>query len=149
MSHRHVRALAAIAALALCAGVGLLGLAPPAQADRPTGGDVALVLTTGDISPFTSVLASCASGTVTNDHVHVQFTKPQGIFNGSKVFVCDGNGGGFTVHLSAKFDSDGSVGSWAVIDSWGSQAGLHGSGPLVGIDFDGGIADHYQGMFRP
>jgi hypothetical protein len=44
----------------------------------------------------------------------------RGMFNGSKVFVCDGGGGGFTVHLSAKFGSDGSVGSWSVTDSWGT-----------------------------
>jgi hypothetical protein len=49
------------------------------------------------------------------------------------------------VHLSARFDADGSVGSWAVTDSWGTQSGLHGSGDLVGVPFDGGIADHYRG----
>lgn len=149
MTHRYHRT--ALGVVLSAAGALTVAAATPgaAHAARPAMPDVAVVMTTGDVSPFTSVLPDCASGTTTNDHVHVAFTKPHGVFNSFKVFVCEGAAGGFTVHLSAKFDESGSTGSWAVTDSWGTQAGLHGSGPLVGVPFDGGIADHYQGMFRP
>ena len=89
------------------------------------------------------MLPDCESGTVTDAGAHLQFLRDHGTFNGFKVFACDGGTGGFTVHLSARFDDGGSTGSWAVTDAWGTQAGLHGAGSLVGIPFDGGIADHY------
>jgi hypothetical protein len=148
MAHRHHLAVLGTALSATTALAVTTFVAGAAHADRPAGADVAIAYTSGEVSPFTSVLPECASGTVADDHANMLFKKTHGIFNGSKVFVCAGAGGGFTVHLSAKFDSAGSVGSWAVTDSWGTQAGLHGSGPLVGIPFGGGIADHYQGAFR-
>ena len=148
MAHRyHHAALGVVLSAAGTLAVATV-TAGAAHADRAARPDVAVVLTSGDVSPFTSVLPDCGSGTTANDHVHVQFSKPHGIFNGFKVFTCDGAAGGFTIRLSARFDASGSVGSWTVIDSWGTQAGLHGSGPLVGVLFDGGIADHDQGSFR-
>jgi hypothetical protein len=84
MSHgHHVAAFGAVLSAAGAVAVTTL-TAGVAHADRPVGDEVAVVLTTGDVSPFTSVLTACASGTVVNDQVRVQFTKPQGIFNGSR-----------------------------------------------------------------
>jgi hypothetical protein len=146
MSHRHhVAALGAVLSAAGVVAVTTL-TAGAAHADRNAGPEVLLVHTIADVSPFTSgVLADCASGTVANSQPHVQFNKPHGMFNGFKVFSCDGGSGGFTLHLSAQFVAEGSLGSWAVTDSWGTMAGLHGDGNLVGIETDQGIDDHYFG----
>jgi hypothetical protein len=122
-----------------------LALAPAAHADRPVGQEVAVVMTSGDVSPFTSVLPGCESGTVTDLRPHVEFLPIHGLFDGSKVFTCGDGGGGFVVQVHAIFGEHGSSGSWAVTGSWGTQAGLHDSGTLVGVPFDGGIADHYLG----
>ncbi len=138
---RHVPTLGVLAATSVLA---VTTLAAPAHADRPAGDPLIVVETTGDgPADFTSVLAGCGSGTVVNEGEHVQFLRDHGMFNGFKVFTCAGAEGGFTVHLSAKFSEDGSTGSWAVTDSWGSMSGLHGNGPLVGVIVPGAIEDRY------
>jgi hypothetical protein len=80
-------------------------------------------MTSGEVSPFTSVLPGCASGTVTDGTTHVELLPVHGMFTGFKVFTCAGGTGGLVVHV----------------------AGLRESGTLVGIPFDGGIEDHYRG----
>jgi hypothetical protein len=142
MTHPSIRALGVAVALTTATTVTAL-TAAPAHADRPVGAELGVVLTSGHVSPFTSVLPGCESGTVTDQGPHLKFLPTHGSFHGFKVFTCAGGAGGFTVHIEASFDGGGSWGSWAVTDSWGTQAGAHGAGTLVGIPYDGGIADHY------
>jgi hypothetical protein len=59
---------------------------------------------------------------------------------------------GFVVRLTANF-SDGSYGSWSIVDSYGALAGMSGAGKITGTGFGGdtpdpaddGIDDHYTG----
>jgi hypothetical protein len=74
----------------------------------------------------------------------VQFTNALGVFAGYKVFDC-GSENGFVVRLNARFGGSGSVGTWSVIDAWGSLAGMSGTGTLTGDPIDGGIIDSYVG----
>jgi hypothetical protein len=67
------------------------------------------------------------------------------LFLGYKVFDCGGESG-FLVRLNARFGSDGSVGSWSIVDAWGTVAGLRGAGQLTGFPLDEGvILDVYDG----
>lgn len=127
----------------------VLALAPvPAQAD-PALGAIALVAhTTFDAGqdPFESTLPGCGSGMVVTDPgARTQFTPRGGTFVGIKEFTCTGGAGGFDLRLEARFDESGSVGSWVVAGSWGSQTGLKGSGHLIGVPTDDGINDNYTG----
>jgi hypothetical protein len=77
----------------------------------------------------------------------LKFTPRQGVFAGYKVFDCEDSGeNGFVVRLNARFGDGGSVGTWAVVDAWGSLAGLSGAGGLIGDPIaGGGITDNYVG----
>jgi hypothetical protein len=90
-------------------------------------------------------IAGCATGVVENGDAHVEFTPPHGIFAGYKVFLCDGSDSGMVVRLNARFGDSGSVGTWAIVGTWGVLDGLQGSGSLTGDPMDNGIFDHYVG----
>ena len=99
--------------------------------------------------PFTANISGCASGTVADGDNTTKFTRMHGVFAGDKVFDC-GGGTGFVVRLNAIFSySGGSVGSWAIVDSWGGIAGLQGSGKLVGTSTGvDSILDVYDGTIN-
>ena len=130
----------------------VLGLLVAAVATAPvsagTRQDVTMTVTTifgPDPSAFTATgLTDCSSGGVTDGGAHVQFARPLGVFAGFKVFDCN-SGAGFVVRLNALFGSNGSTGTWAVVDAWGSLAGLTGEGKLTGYPISGGILDMYTG----
>lgn len=42
------------------------------------------------------------------------------------------HGGGFVVRLVAKFDEEGSRGTWAIVDGWDGYEDLRGAGALGG-----------------
>lgn len=90
-------------------------------------------------------IAGCATGEVIDGGAHVEFTPAPGVFAGSKVFACDGSDSGLVVRLNARFGPGGSVGSWAIVDAWGTLAGVRGSGSLTGDPIANGIFDHYTG----
>lgn len=128
--------------------VGLL-LAMTSAAGAATRTAVTMdVSTTFDEEPdyFTATgIAGCETGVVSDGGAHVQFTPRPGIFAGFKVFECDGSDSGLVARLNARFGEGGSVGSWTIVDAWGSLAGLRGSGSLTGDPIDNGILDHYVG----
>jgi hypothetical protein len=134
--------MAAIAAIALAAIVA----APVGAATRTS---VTMdVPTTFDDEPdhFTATgLPDCATGVVEDGGAKVVIGPRLGVFAGFKVFVCDGSDSGLVVRLNARFGPGGSVGSWAIVDAWGSLAGLRGSGTLTGDAIENGIFDHYTG----
>ena len=130
----------AVAAVAVAGAAGTVNAAESVHIDAEE--------VFGGVSTFTSTIDGCASGTVTNAGDRVTGGPRFGTFTGFKVFSCEG-GGGFVVRLSAKFDETGSTGTWVVVDSSGSLAGLHGSGTLVGTPTEGGINDVYDGVLRP
>ena len=107
------------------------------------------VTTTFDEFPdeFTATgIPDCEWGLVYDAGGHVQFAPPLGVFAGYKAFDCEGGGeNGFLVRVNARFGEGGSFGRWAVLDSWGSLAGMTGAGGLTGEPIDGGIIDHYVG----
>ena len=125
--------------------LGLVGAFPVAAV---TMEDVTIVVnTTFDDEPDTFTaegIPGCESGLVYTGPAHVQFAPRMGIFAGFKEFDC-GNDSGFILRVNARFDDEGSVGSWAVVRSWGSVAGTHGAGMLAGDPFEGGITDTYVG----
>lgn len=134
--------------IGLVAALLVLGVmaAPAAGASR---GSIAIdAPTTFDEIPDTfsaSGIPGCATGIVENGPVNFAFPPPHGIYAGYKVFFCDGSDSGFVLRLNARFGSEGSVGTWAVIRAWGDVAGMDGSGPLTGEPIDNGILDHYRG----
>ena len=71
----------------------------------------------GSGSTFTSTIEGCSSGTVSNGPFRIGGGPGTdfGKFNGFKAFEC-ADGGGFVVHLLAKFDEEGSTGTWAIYD---------------------------------
>ncbi|MFC6285476.1 hypothetical protein ACFP3Q_06045 [Nocardioides sp. GCM10027113] len=109
-------------------------------------------LFTSDTGQVTTSLAECPTATSVDVMARAAFTGSGsgflGVFVGVRDIQCD-QGGGFVVRLSARFGQGGSVGSWSVVDSYGSLAGLRGAGSLVGEPLDAGgvagIADHYTG----
>lgn len=125
--------------------LAVLGVGPVAAGSRQ---DVTMtVTTTFDEFPdaFTATgLPGCASGLVYDGGAHLQFTPGPGVFAGYKVFDC-GNDNGFVVRLNARFGGSGSTGTWAVVDAWGSVAGMWGAGGLAGDPIEGGIIDNYWG----
>ena len=137
--HRLLFGASLLASIVLSAS----GIAAASTAGTPTT-ILAHTSFVGD-SPFDSTLAGCGHGMVFDARRHVQFDRAHNVFNGAKVFACDGGGGGFTLQLNATFGGGGSTGTWAVIDSWGSQAGLNGQGSLVGTPTQAGIDDLYTG----
>ncbi len=90
-------------------------------------------------------LPGCETGLVYEGGGHVQFTPAPGVFAGFKVFDC-GSDDGFVVRLNARFGGGGATGTWAVVDAWGSLAGLRGSGQLTGESIGTiGVTDYYTG----
>lgn len=138
-------------ALTVAVSLGLIlaavAVAPVAAGTRH---DVTMTVETiFDDAPdaFTATgIAGCSWGSVVDGGGHVQFAPAVGVFAGYKVFDCeDGGTNGFVVRLNARFGGEGSVGTWSVVASWGSLAGLAGAGSLTGDPIDGGIQDNYVG----
>jgi hypothetical protein len=126
--------------------LGLVAVAPVAAAD--TQAVSITVTTTFDEIPdaFTGDgLPDCSDGLVEGGPAHVQFAPALGMFAGFKVFYCAGTDSGFVLRLNARFGPNGSVGTWSVVDAWGSLDGMAGSGVLTGDPIEGGIIDHYEG----
>lgn len=134
--------LAAIVAIALVAVVA----APVGAVSRTS---VTMdVPTTFDEEPdhFTATgLPGCSTGVVEGGPANIPVNPRLGVFAGFKVFVCDGSDSGMVVRLNARFGPGGSVGTWAIVDAWGSLDGLRGNGSLTGDPIDNGIFDHYTG----
>ena len=139
------RSLIAVSAALVGIAAAVAPVADAGAAGSRTPVDIIAFTRFGADSLFVSNLAGCGSGLVTDARSMVQFPRPFGVFNGSKVFACDGGAGGFTVQLNAKFGGAGSAGTWAVTDSWGTLRGLTGQGTLDGTPAEGGIDDHYTG----
>ena len=97
---------------------------------------------------FSGTIPGCTSGTVVDSGGGAVFTPWGGVFVGVKSFTCAGGEGGFDVRLRARFGESGSVGTWNIIDAWGTLDGLKGSGSLVGIPTENGIDDVYSGTLR-
>ena len=109
-----------------------------------------------DTSSVTTDLAECPTAVAVDLRSHTEFTRTHGVFTGIRDFQC-GGGTGFVVRLTANF-SDGSFGSWSIVDAYGALEGMRGSGKIVGSGFGGdtedpsddGIDDHYAGwIIRP
>lgn len=142
--HRFVFGASLVASIVVAgAVVGGGGVAATGAARTPTS--ILVHTAFGGSSPFESTLAGCASGLASDDRGRAQFNPAHNVFNGAKVFDCAGAAGGFSVQLNATFSSDGSSGTWAIVDGWGSQAGLRGQGKLVGTITGDGIDDLYTG----
>ena len=91
-------------------------------------------------------IPDCDWGSVYDAGSNLAFTPVQGVFAGVKVFDCEDSGeNGFVVRLNARFGEGGSVGTWAIVGSWGSLAGLSGAGTLTGDPIENGIIDTYAG----
>ena len=123
----------------------LIGVAPVVAATRTPVSIT--VTTTFDDQPDAFVatgIPGCTSGLVYDGGSRLQFTRMQGVFAGYKVFDCGGDSG-FVLRLNARFGDDGSLGTWSVIDAWGSAAGMTGSGSLTGEPIQNGIIDSYAG----
>ncbi len=146
MSSRSPRgaALAAVVAAAVVAGMTV-----PAQAAEPVHIDADESLEGGG-STFTSTIEGCESGTVSNGPFRLGGGPGTsfGKFNGFKVFEC-ADGGSFVVRLQAKFNEEGSTGTWTIVSGEGGFEDLHGSGTLVGTPTSTGINDVYDGTLRP
>jgi len=131
--------------LLLASILGLVVATPVAAVERQ---DISITATTTFdeiVDTFTAEgLPGCAAGTVEDGPANVRFTPALGIFAGFKVFDC-GSGNGFVLRLNARFGPGGSVGTWSVVDAWGSVAGMQGAGGLTGDPIDGGIIDNYEG----
>jgi hypothetical protein len=149
---RRVSVLSALAA-ALAAPLLMVPAAGAATRDTIDFTDHRVGL---DISSVTTDLAECPTAEAVDVMAHVEFTLTHGVFIGIRDFQC-GGGTGFVVRLTANF-SDGSYGSWSIIDAYGALEGLRGSGKIVGTAFGGdtedpsddGIDDHYTGWItRP
>jgi hypothetical protein len=131
--------------LLLAAAFGLIAIAPVAAVERQAVSITAVTTFDEIVDTFTADgLPGCAAGTVENGPAHVQFTPAPGIFAGFKVFDC-GSGNGFVLRLNARFGAGGSLGTWSVVDAWGSVAGMQGAGGLTGDPIEGGIIDNYEG----
>ncbi len=127
----------------------LLALAAVTSAVAGTRQAVTMTVTTlfdPDPDGFEATgLPGCTSGTVTDANAKLVFTPAPGIFAGYKVFDC-GSDNGFVLRLNARFGPSGATGTWAVVDAWGSLAGMNGSGQLTGEPIgDIGVTDFYTG----
>lgn len=146
MSSKAVRgaALATVIAAAV-----VTGAASPSSSATPVHIDANETFE-GAPSTFTSTIEGCSSGTVSNGPFRIGGGPGTdfGKFNGFKVFEC-ADGGGFVVRLLAKFDEEGSTGTWAIVEGWDGYEDLHGAGTLVGTPTSTGINDVYDGTLRP
>lgn len=140
---RRLMTLAMVGALLLLA----VGVAPVAAGSRTA---VQIEVTTSFLDdepdPFEATgIEGCATGFVTTGNAAFPGTRFFGLFLGYKIFDCGGDSG-FLVRLNARFGPDGSVGSWSIVDAWGTVAGLQGAGQLEGVPIDEGvILDVYDG----
>ena len=134
-------------AVALGLVLSVMVVAPVSAGSRQ--GVTMTVTTTFDEFPdaFTATgIPDCEWGTVYDAGSNVAFTPVQGVFAGFKVFDCEDSGeDGFLVRVNARFGEGGSVGTWAILDSWGSLAGSSGAGSLTGEPIENGIIDNYAG----
>jgi hypothetical protein len=122
------------------------GAAPAMAVDRASVSIDANTIFATDPDPFTATgLPGCGSGTVVDGPVHFEFQRPINVFAGYKVFTCADAANGFVLRLNARFGDFGSVGTWSVVDAWGSLSGMAGAGDIVGDAVDGAILDHYRG----
>ena len=141
-----------VAGFGLMATIGLLVVAavPVAAAPRTTAHmEVQTNFDPAD-DPFTATgIPGCASGFVATGDNTTLFPRRHGVFAGDKVFDC-GGGTGFVVRLNALFSySGGSIGTWSIVASWGTLAGLQGSGKLVGTSTGpDSILDVYDGTIN-
>jgi len=138
--------------ITLAVALGMI-LAVAAVGPVSAGSKIAVtmtVTTTFDGIPdaFTATgIPDCEWGSVYDVGAHVQFTPSHGVFAGYKLFDCEDSGTtGFVVRLNSRFGEDGSVGTWAVVDAWGSLAGVSGAGRQTGDPIENGIVDSYFGM---
>ena len=132
-----------------------LGMVLAAMAVGPAsaGSRTAVTMTVATIfdefpDAFTATgIPDCEWGSVYDVGGRAEFTRHHGVFSGYKALDCeDGGENGFVVRLNARFGESGSVGTWAVVGSWGSLAGLSGAGGLTGDPIpSGGITDNYFG----
>ena len=136
------------AALAAVVVAVVAGTTVPAQAAEPVHIDADESFEGG--STFTSTIEDCESGTVSNGPFRIGGGPGTsfGKFNGFKVFEC-ADGGSFVVRLQAKFNDEGSTGTWAIVGGEGGFENLHGAGTLVGTPTSTGINDVYDGTLRP
>ncbi len=136
------------AALAAVVVAVVAGTTVPAQAAEPVHIDADESFAGG--STFTSTIEDCESGTVSNGPFRIGGGPGTsfGKFNGFKVFEC-ADGGSFVVRLQAKFNDEGSTGTWAIVGGEGGFEKLHGAGTLVGTPTSTGINDVYDGTLRP
>lgn len=132
----------------LVVAVVAVGASAPAGAATPVHIDADEVFE--GQSTFTSTIEGCESGTVSNGGFSLGGGPGTsfGKFNGFKVFEC-ADGGGLVVRLQAKFDDEGSTGTWSIVDGWDGYEDLHGAGTLVGTPTSTGINDVYDGTLRP
>jgi len=132
--------------LLLASILGLIVVAPVTAVERQAISITATTTFDEIVDTFTADgLPGCATGTVDDGPAHAEFTLTLGVFAGFKVFDC-GSGNGFVLRLNARFGPSGSVGTWSVVDAWGSVAGMHGAGRLSGDSIENGIIDNYEGM---
>ena len=138
----------------LCASVVVTAVYSPAVVATAASGTPVHIEAMTSFDPnvestFVSNIDGCESGVVEGGRAAIPQSRGQlGVFAGEKVFACD-EGGGFTLLLSARFPAGpGSVGRWAVVDSTGAMAGMHGTGSLLGFGFDGGVLDVYDGTLH-
>ena len=142
--HRFLFGASLVASIVVAGGVvGGGGVAAAGAAGTPT--EFLVHTAFGGSSPFESTLDGCESGVVSEGRTQLQIRRGHNVFNGAKVFECAGGAGGFTVQLNATFNNDGSTGTWSIVDTWGSEAGLKGQGKLVGTITGAGIDDLYTG----
>ena len=126
-----------------------VGVAPAVAAQRSSASIVAATTFEDNVPDgFTTTgLPGCASGIVENGPVNFAFNPALNMFAGFKVFVCANEANGFVLRLNARFGEGGSVGTWSVVDAWGSVAGMTGAGTLIGDPIStGGILDQYTGI---
>ena len=133
-------------AMLVAATTLLVGAMPVAAGERV---DVTITVTTifdgiPDEFVSTGLGSACAAGTVEDGKATAQFHRGANVFAGFKVFTCSETTG-FVLRLNARFGDWGSVGSWSVVDAWGSVAGISGAGSLTGDPLNPGIQDNYVG----
>jgi hypothetical protein len=120
-------------------------LAPAAQAGTRMTIEFTDVRTFEGDSSVTTSLDECPTATTEDHRTHTVFGPRHGVFVGIRDFQC-GDGSGFVVRVTARFNDEGSTGSWSIVSAYGSLAGLRGAGSLVGTSTDApGIIDHYTG----
>jgi hypothetical protein len=148
----RTRATRWISVVSAAATLPVLAVSVPASAAQT----VRIVADTSfidPVSPFTSDIDGCETGTVENGRFSNPPSRGLGTFAGLKEFSCldesDDVVGTFTVQLAAHFPvGPGSAGRWTVIDSSGSVEGLHASGSVIGYGAEFGILDVYDGTIR-